>query len=218
MREALLVGSSRLLGLRRARGAGLHSPQDTREGGVYGRRTDRRRRTGRAPLASQPGGGPFGPAQTVGVREQPHHRWPRAAHKRDLCSRIARLQIEAGAVGICCATLREARAMVRAGIALEAAIEPALSASPLMQRQLDLARGLAAEPAGIVLRGYFKRLTTGTAETFMGVLREVANRGVACYIVAGSAREAELTARAVRLVFGPSGSLGLGRSLRLGFT
>jgi ABC-type branched-subunit amino acid transport system ATPase component len=110
-----------------------------------------------------------------------------------------------------------ALAMVRAGIALEAAIEPAIGASRLMQRQLDLARGLAAEPAGIVLRGFFKRLNTGTAETFMGVLREVANRGVACYIVAGSAREAELTARAVRLVFGPAGSLGLSRSLRLGF-
>jgi ABC-type branched-subunit amino acid transport system ATPase component len=95
-----------------------------------------------------------------------------------------------------------ALAMVRAGIALEEAIEPALGSSRLMQRQLDLARGLSADPAGIVLRGFFARLNTGAAAAFVRVLREVATRGVACYIVAGSAREAELTARAVGLVFG----------------
>jgi ABC-type branched-subunit amino acid transport system ATPase component len=112
-----------------------------------------------------------------------------------------------------------ALAMVRAGIALEEAIEPALGASRLMQRQLDLARGLAADPAGIVLRGFFDRLNARTAESLMGVLREVANRGVACYIVAGNAREAELAARAVRLVFGPPLPIGRGniRGLRLGF-
>jgi hypothetical protein len=110
-----------------------------------------------------------------------------------------------------------ALAMVRAGIPLEEAIEPALGSSRLMQRQLDLARGLTVDPAGIVLRGFFDRLSTGTAAAFMTVLREVANRGVACYIVAGSAREAELTATAVRLVFGASASLGHhSRGLRLG--
>lgn len=103
-----------------------------------------------------------------------------------------------------------ALAMVRAGIAIEAAIEPAFGSSRLMQRQLDLARGLAANPAGIVLRGFFDRLSGRTAAAFMGVLAEVATRGVACYIVAGNAREAELAARAVRLVFGVGG-------LRLGF-
>lgn len=112
-----------------------------------------------------------------------------------------------------------ALAMVRAGIALEAAIEPALGTSRLMQRQLDLARGLADDPAGIVLRGFFSRLSTVAAAKLMGVLREVATRGVACYIVADNAREAELAARAVRLVFGPIPPLGRGaRSLRLGFT
>jgi hypothetical protein len=65
-----------------------------------------------------------------------------------------------------------------------------------------LARGLSADPAGIVLRGFFARLNTGAAAAFVRVLREVATRGVACYIVAGSAREAELTARAGGLVFG----------------
>lgn len=101
-----------------------------------------------------------------------------------------------------------ALAMVRAGIPLEEAIEPALGSSRLMQRQLDLARGLTLDPAGIILRGFFGRLSTGTAASFMTVLREVANRGVACYIVAENAREAELTAKAVRLVFGVSASLG----------
>jgi len=111
-----------------------------------------------------------------------------------------------------------ALAMVRAGIALEAAIEPALGASRLMLRKLDLARGLADNPAGIILNGFFNRLSAGAAEKFMGVLRDVATRGVACYIVAGSAREAELTARAVRLVFGQSPGLGYGvRGLRLRF-
>lgn len=111
-----------------------------------------------------------------------------------------------------------ALAMVRAGIALEEAIEPALGASRLLHRQLDLARGLAADPAGIVLRGFFDRLNGRAAETFMGVLREVATRGVACYIVARNAREAELAARAVRLVFGPTLPLGSGglSGLRLG--
>ncbi len=108
-----------------------------------------------------------------------------------------------------------ALAMVRAGIDLSEAIEPALGSSRLMQRQLDLARGLTADPAGIVLRGFFDRLTTGTATAFMSVLREVATRGVACYIVAGSAREAELAAQAVRLVFGATASLGRGPRLRL---
>jgi ABC-type branched-subunit amino acid transport system ATPase component len=111
-----------------------------------------------------------------------------------------------------------ALAMVRAGIAIEDAVEPALGASRLLQRQLDLARGLAADPAGIVLRGFFDRLNAPNAATFMAVLREVAARGVACYIVAGNAREAELAARAVRLVFTPAlpfgrrgiGGLGLG--------
>jgi ABC-type branched-subunit amino acid transport system ATPase component len=109
-----------------------------------------------------------------------------------------------------------ALAMVRAGIALEEAIEPAVGASRLMQRQLDLARGLATDPAGIVLRGFFDRLNARTAATFMGVLREVATRGVACYIVAGSAREAELAARAVRLVFGSTLAHGSVRGLRWG--
>lgn len=109
-----------------------------------------------------------------------------------------------------------ALAMHRAGIALETAIEPVAGASRLMQRQLDLARGLAADPSGIVLRGFFDRLNNRAAESFMTVLREVANRGVACYIVAGSAREAELAARAVRLVFGSSAALGR-PGLRLGF-
>jgi len=111
-----------------------------------------------------------------------------------------------------------ALAMVRAGIALEEAVEPALGSSRLMQRKLDLARGLANNPAGIILNGFFNRLNAGTAEKFMGVLREVATRGVACYIVAGSAHEAELAARAVRLVFGQAPALGQGvRALRLGF-
>ncbi len=111
-----------------------------------------------------------------------------------------------------------ALAMVRAGIDLEATVEPALGTSRLMQRQLDLARGLANNPAGIILNGFFNRLNARAAEKFMGVLREVATRGVACYIVANSAREAELTARAVRLVFGQSPTLGYGvRALRLGF-
>jgi hypothetical protein len=95
-----------------------------------------------------------------------------------------------------------ALAMVRAGIDLEATIEPALGSSRLMQRQLDLARGLAANPAGIVLRGFFARLSRPTAATFVRILRDVATRGVACYIVAESAREADLAARAVGLVFG----------------
>jgi ABC-type branched-subunit amino acid transport system ATPase component len=112
-----------------------------------------------------------------------------------------------------------ALAMVRAGIALEAAIEPALGSSPLMQRQLDLARGLAANPAGIVLRGFFGRLNAGAAAAFMGVLREVATRGVACYIVAANAHEAELASLAVHLVFGSSPAVGRGvRGLRLGFS
>lgn len=110
-----------------------------------------------------------------------------------------------------------ALAMVRAGIDIEAAIEPAVGSSRLMQRQLDLARGLTADPAGIVLRGFFHRLSAGAALAFMSVLREVATRGVACYIVAGSAREAELAANAVRLVFGASASLGRSPlGLRLG--
>jgi hypothetical protein len=111
-----------------------------------------------------------------------------------------------------------ALAMVRAGIALDAAIEPAFAASRLMQRQLDLARGLTANPAGIVLRGFFDRLSGRTATAFMGILAEVATRGVACYIVAGNAREAELAARAVRLVFGGVASgLAGGHGLRLRF-
>jgi hypothetical protein len=79
---------------------------------------------------------------------------------------------------------------------------------------------LAADPSGIVLRGFFDRLNAVTAAKLMAVLREVATRGVACYIVAGSAREADLAARAVRLVFGPSflGPGGRVGSLRLGFT
>jgi hypothetical protein len=112
-----------------------------------------------------------------------------------------------------------ALAMVRAGIALEAAIEPAFGSSRLMQRQLDLARGLAANPTGIVLRGFFDRLSGRTAAAFMGVLAEVATRGVACYIVAGNAREAERTAHAVRLVFGAGQpAFGTAHGLRLGFT
>jgi ABC-type branched-subunit amino acid transport system ATPase component len=109
-----------------------------------------------------------------------------------------------------------ALAMVRAGIDLEAAIEPAVGSSRLMQRQLDLARGLAADPAGIILRGFFDRLSGRAATALMSALREVANRGVACYIVAGNAKQAELAARAVRLVFGSGGTLAPG--LRLGLT
>jgi ABC-type phosphonate transport system ATPase subunit len=111
-----------------------------------------------------------------------------------------------------------ALAMVRAGIPLEEAIEPALGSSRLMQRQLDLARGLVTDPAGIVLRGFFGRLSTGAATTFMSVLRELATRGVACYIVADNAREAELAAKAVHLVFGAGAILGRNpRGLRLTF-
>ena len=51
----------------------------------------------------------------------------------------------------------------------------------------------------------------------MRVLREVADRGVACYIVAGSTREAELAATAVRLVFGATALLGRNPRVRLGF-
>lgn len=110
-----------------------------------------------------------------------------------------------------------ALAMVRAGIDLQEAIEPALGSSRLMQRQLDLARGLTVDPTGIVLRGFFDRLSTRAAAAFMSVLREVATRGVACYIVAGSAREAELAATAVRLVFGATATLGRnGRGFQFG--
>ncbi len=112
-----------------------------------------------------------------------------------------------------------ALAMIRAGISLEETIEPALGSSRLMQRQLDLARGLTADPTGIVLRGFFHRLSGGAAAALMGVLREVATRGTACYIVAGTAREAELAAMAVRVVFGATaGMYRGGRGLRLGFT
>ncbi len=109
-----------------------------------------------------------------------------------------------------------ALAMVRAGIPLEEAIEPALGASRLVQRQLDLARGLAVDPAGIVLRGFFDRLSTRAATAFMQVLCEVARRGVSCYIVAGSVREAELAATALRLVFGPTPLVSRG-GFRFGF-
>jgi hypothetical protein len=106
-----------------------------------------------------------------------------------------------------------ALAMVRAGINLEAAIEPAAGASRLMRRQLDLARGLAADPAEIILRGFFDRLNGVAAARLMSVLRDVAHRGVACYIVAGNARGAELAAYAVRLVFA-GGSPAPGLRLR----
>ena len=45
----------------------------------------------------------------AGLRIRPHAK----SHK---CSNIAKRQISAGAVGICCTTLREAQSMINAGI------------------------------------------------------------------------------------------------------
>src|SRR6266852_9154962 len=48
-------------------------------------------------------------ARAVGVVLRPHAKTHKSA-------RIAQLQVEAGALGVCCATLGEAEVMVRAGI------------------------------------------------------------------------------------------------------
>ena len=72
-------------------------------------------------------------ARDAGLDLRPHGK----THK---CSTIARKQIEAGAVGICCATLREAAVMVGAGIPGVHVSSPVVGARKI-ERLAALARG-----------------------------------------------------------------------------
>jgi len=62
--------------------------------------------------------------QSSGLRIRPHSK----THK---CSEIAKRQIAAGALGVCCATLREAEAMVGAGIAGVLITSPVVGAAKI---------------------------------------------------------------------------------------
>lgn len=96
-------------------------------------------------------------------------------------------------------------AMILAGLPLESGLRPPGVFSRLMRRQMDLARGLAREPAVLVLNRFFRRLDRPAATLLVHAMHEIAHRGVACYLVAGNAREAAVMRHAVGHVFGRNG-------------
>lgn len=68
----------------------------------------------------------------LGIAVRPHVK----SHK---CSRIARMQMDAGAIGVCCATIDEAEVMAGAGISGLLLTSPIVS-EPKMRRAVAIAR------------------------------------------------------------------------------
>jgi D-serine deaminase-like pyridoxal phosphate-dependent protein len=131
--------------------------------------------------------------RAVGLGLRPHAK----SHK---CSEMAKRQVAAGALGVCCATLREAEAMAAAGVPGVLVTSPVIGAAPVERlarlngvadglmvvvdnsdnaEALDAASGKAGKPLSVLVDLDIGMARTGAAdgESAAALVRQVAGSG-----------------------------------------